>query len=371
MTRRDPHPPNPNSPADPPAGPTPDPAPGPPPVPGSDTLPMVDTARTGGLVFARDLSAAHRGELGWDSVHNPGNEPLATPWIHLDHSMPEAKRYVEQAAGIPPGAVAALLAQDPRPRFARFAGGAVLILRGINHNEDADPEEMVVLRMWIEPARVVSLRMSRLATVRELRERLAAGDGPTSTGALVADIIDGLTTRVERFLQTLDDEVYELEEGVLLDPLCPIAERVASVRRDAIAVRRYLVPQREAVNAMLEHHAPSRSGAGLLDAEAKDRVGEFADRLSRAIEDFDEARDRAAVVGEQHRSAVDHRMNRTGYVLTLVATVTLPPTLVTGFLGMNVIMPWGEHPWAFWIVLVLLAAMIAGQVWFFKKRGWL
>ena len=75
----------------------------------------------------------------------------------------------------------------------------------------------------------------------------------------------------------------------------------------------------------------------------------------RYVEDLDAARERAAVTQEELASRLSDRMNRTLYLLTIMAIVLLPPSLLTGLLGINVGgMPGVENPWAFAIVFVLI-----------------
>ncbi|MDX1581213.1 MAG: CorA family divalent cation transporter, partial [Alphaproteobacteria bacterium] len=69
-------------------------------------------------------------------------------WVHLDHHSPEVRAWLVEKSGLDPLVCEALLAEETRPRCTPFGEGLVLILRGVNLNPGADPEDMVSLRLW-------------------------------------------------------------------------------------------------------------------------------------------------------------------------------------------------------------------------------
>lgn len=113
-------------------------------------------------------------------------------------------------------------------------------------------------------------------------------------------------------------------------------------------------------------------GGELVGESARGRLREAADRLTRYVEDLEALRDRAAVAQEELAARLSDQMNRTMYVLSLVATLFLPIGFVTGLFGVNVAgMPGTETESAFlWLILVLV--LITGvQAVFFRLRRWL
>jgi zinc transporter len=95
---------------------------------------------------------------------------------------------------------------------------------------------------------------------------------------------------------------------------------------------------------------------------------EAADRLARYVEDLDALRERAAVTQEELTSRFSEQMNRTMYILSLVAAVFLPLGLLTGLLGINVGgMPGTDSNWAFAIVCAILILLAGAGVWAFRR----
>ena len=208
--------------------------------------------------------------------------------------------------------------------------GLLVILRGVNLNPGADPEDMVSIRLWIERTRVISFRRHHLMAVEDLKEALDRGTGPTNAGEFLVALCGALVARVGGVLEELHDALDGLEEEVLSADSHDLRPKLANLRRQAIALRRYLAPQREALSRLLSERV-----AWLEEAE-RARLREIADRTTRYVEDLDSARDRAAVTQEELASRLAEAMNQKMYVVALVAAIFLPLGLLTGLLGINV-----------------------------------
>ena len=102
------------------------------------------------------------------------------------------------------------------------------------------------------------------------------------------------------------------------------------------------------------------------------RLREIGDRTTRYVEDLDAIRDRATVTQEELNSSLTEQMNKTMYVLSIVAGIFLPLGLLTGLLGINVGgIPGTENEWAFTVFCVLLLIIAGLQVWLFRHKKWM
>jgi zinc transporter len=166
-----------------------------------------------------------------------------------------------------------------------------------------------------------------------------------------------LIERMGPVIDDLIDEVDRLEDAVVTAHSAELRGGLGSLRRKTIALRRYLAPQRE-VMARLAMEQTS-----WLRADDKAYLREVSDRTTRVVEDLDAARERAGVVQDELSSRISDQTNRTMYLLTVVAAVLLPPSLLTGLLGVNVGgMPGADNPLSFAIVVVLIIALAVVEV---------
>jgi len=319
-----------------------------------------------GLVCGYILDGdGHGREVGWDEIerHTPDKGFL---WLHLDRSEPHGQDWLASRSGLSPLIVEALLDEETRPRSLAFDSGLLLILRGVNLNPGADPEDMVAIRIWVEPGLAVSSRHRRLAAIQDLRDDIAHGRGPHDAGDFVVALAQSLVRRAAPVIEDLEDAVDGLEEQLLEAESHEIRTNLHTLRRRAIALRRYLSPQRDALARLVTEEQP------WLQAVHRSRLREVADRVTRYVEDLDEVRERAAVVQDELTNQLSERMNRTVYLLTVVATIMLPLGFLTGLLGINVGgIPGAEAGWAFWTVCGALAALVAIEVWLFRRLKWL
>ena len=319
-----------------------------------------------GLVFAYRLDGKGGGaEVGWDEIERwEPSEGLL--WIHLDFTDPRGQRWLEEESGVDPVICEALIADESRPRTVTTRDGMLVILRGVNLNPGSDPDDMISIRMWIDKGKVITLRRRRLMAVEDLRAAVASGEGPTDAGGFLVDLSNRLVARMSTVIEDLDDSVDAVEDEILTAESPALRSKIGTLRRQAIGLRRYLSPQRDAM-ARLQSERVS-----WLDDMDRVHLREIADRTTRYVEDLDAARDRAAVTQEELGSRLSEQMNRTMFALSIVAGIFLPLGLLTGLLGINVGgIPGTESPWAFAVVCAILAVVAVFQIVIFRRIRWL
>jgi zinc transporter len=319
-----------------------------------------------GLLYAYLLNGNGGGEsLSWTQI-NKWQPEQGVLWLHLEYNNPFVQQWMLHESGLDEVTAEALLAEETRPRSMLSANGLLLTLRGINPNPEADPEDMVAVRMWCDGARIITTRRRRMQAAFELSQAIEKGVGPCNAGEFVESLTDRMVGRMADVVDGISDDVDDLEEAVLTMESYELRPKIAELRRHAIGLRRYLAPQREAVARLF-----SEKVEWLSDID-RSRLRENADRTTRFVEDLDLARERAVVVQEELVSRLSERMDRTMYVLSIVAAIFLPLGFLTGLLGVNVGgIPGTEFKGAFVIFCVILVLLVILQVWLFKVKKWM
>jgi zinc transporter len=287
-------------------------------------------------------------------------------WVHLDRLGTEAERWLREESGVDPVLCETLLSHEVRPRVLRLDDALVVILRGVNLNPGADPEDMVGVRMWIERDRIITLRHRRVMAMGDIREALPAGRGPNGPGDFLARVSEGLIERIGPVIADLDEEVDGIEDALVTTASSELRAKLTRIRQTAIGLRRYLAPQRDVVARL-----PSEP-ASWLENLHKALLREVGDRTTRYVEDLDAIRERAAVLQDELASRVADQMNKTVYLLTVVAAILLPPSLLTGLLGINVSgMPGAESPVAFYFVVLMILVLGVFEVLVLRRLKWI
>lgn len=290
----------------------------------------------------------------------------APSWIHLDAGKSETRSWLIENLALPDELIIdALLADETRPRIVTYDEGTLIILRGVNLNENSDPEDMVSIRMWIFGNNIISVRLRRLKAVIDIREQLEAGRGPKSAPDFLVALIARLFERMEPALRNLDEQLDALEEQVMENPDAEDRQAITTLRKQAIVFKRYIAPQRDVIASL------RNSELSWLDTSHKRKLLESLDRVTRYVEDLDATRERGQIIKDELGNALSDRMNKNLYMLSVIAAIFLPLGFLTGLLGINVGgIPGADVSYAFTMFCAILTGVVIGQVVMFKRLKW-
>jgi zinc transporter len=278
--------------------------------------------------------------------------------VHLDADDPGAADWIAaNLAYLPEPVRGALVAEGTRPRATVVGEGVLFNFRGVNLNPGAEPEDMISLRLYADRSRIVTLSRRPLVTVEEVAARFAAGRGPDDAGALVCDLVEGMTARTAEVITEMDLQVDLLEESALRGSGEDIRAEVTDLRAAVVDFRRYMVPQKAALGDLLATALP------MIEEEDRVRLVEAREALTRVVEEIESQRERLIVVKDELASQYSDRLNRNLYILSVVSAVFLPLGFLTGLMGINLAgMPGASWPPAFWVFCGLLLLILVAQI---------
>lgn len=287
-------------------------------------------------------------------------------WIRVQNHRPSEDAEIFSQLGLSPIVVQGLLAPETQPRLSKLAGGLLLVLRGVNTHTDAEPDDMVSVRLWVEPRRIISVQVRHVSSLDEISECCACGDAPATISRFVVELIDRMTAKIETMVMKLVEQLDALEEENLFGGVGAERTTLSELRRQLIVVRRYVAPQRAALERVSQSDvAPLKDAERLL-------IREISDQTVRLVDELDAARERATVINDAWVASRAEEMNRNMLVLSIVAAVFLPLGFLTGLLGINVGgIPGADSPYAFWIVCGVSAALATGLYTFFRWLKWM
>ena len=300
--------------------------------------------------------------IGWAEVkawkHEDG--PI---WVHVERTSPRVQSWLKNESGLPSTTVDALLAEETRPRVFRGKHGLAAILRGVNTNPGSEPDDLVAIRMWSDGKRVVTVRQQKLLTPRDiLAQLLEYKDGPTTAPQLYERLIGRLVERMAGTVAAFDETLDEIETGLDIERAAETRRKLSDVRQSIVLLRRYMSPQREALNNVLIEPPP------WLDEPSRLALRETTDKLLRYVEELDTARERAMVLKDDIANQLAESTNKTLYALAIISAIFLPLGFLTGLLGINIGgMPGTENPYAFWIFCGVMLVLLVFELMLFRK----
>ena len=306
---------------------------------------------------ARPIPAQAFADLSWPE----GAQGFA--WQHVRRKSLQALPLLD-ATGIDAFVRDALLAEETRPRCTLHGDGVLLNLRGVNAHAAAEPGDMISVRFWLEERRIIGVSPRPLDAISDLMDAIRRGQAPRSPGELVSRLALRLADRAEPAVSDLDERMDEIEERMLESSEPGLHPQLGEVRRSAIRLRRYLIPQRDALDTL------EIEDLTWLTSSDRSHLREAADRVMRLGEDLDTIRDRAAIVHDELLDQRAESLNRRMLLLTVVAAIFLPLSLITGLLGVNVGgIPGADDPGAFAVVCAMLGVIGVGVYLLFRSMG--
>lgn len=285
-------------------------------------------------------------------------------WLHYDGSAMKGPA-APLPRHIPELVASALLASETRPRCDVIGEGALLNLRGHGMRPTLDSDRLVSIRVWSEGNKVTSVSRNTLAALDTVEDLLRGGK-VLDAGDFLAALANAISIELDPQIAELGDRLDDCEEEIEQTNIYLLRRRIAVLRSDAISLRRFVAPDRDALGSLAQADLP------WIKPDDKLHLREAGDRFARMAEELEAVRERAALLHEQLTDLRAEIVDQRSLAIAVVAFIFLPLTFVTGLLGMNVEgIPFAGHAWAFWGVVVfclLIAALVVG--WFVARRWW-
>ncbi len=289
-------------------------------------------------------------------------------WLHLDYTDDSTVSWLTEQSGLSEHVIDSLLAGETRPRVTGTDhGNATLIfLRGVNLAPEQDPEDMVSIRLYVDQDKIISTRKRRLLSVDDIRNQLMAGTGPRNITEVIAMLTDRLTMRMQHVIDNLELRMDNIEDEIFVEGELTIGQEISAIRRQTIALKRYISPQQAALSKLYESSYP------WIDEDFRHEFKEAANHSMRYVEELEVMIERAQIAYEERSDLLSEQLNQRMYVMSIVAAIFLPLGFLTGLLGINVGgIPGADNPASFYIFIAILVALTTSMVGLFWWRKWL
>jgi len=184
--------------------------------------------------------------------------------------------------------------------------------------------------------------------------------------------VDEVAERLLDLIDTLNEEIDELEDHVENWPAGQVRQRLSEVRHDLLRIRKTVAPTRDAVHTVVDGRVDI-DGGEVFPHDVELQFADAYDKLLRAVDGLELSRDLVAGVRDYSQAKIANDQNDVVKRLTAIASLLLVPTFIVGLYGQNFIKSMPELRWAFgyewswgWIIVTTLL-----QLWYFRRKGWL
>ena len=289
-------------------------------------------------------------------------------WLDLTAPSREELARLGELFGFHPLALEDAEHFHQRPKLENYGDYVVLVFYGAWRTEKAEVEPLREVHLFVSGRYLITIHPGPLPPLEDQREQL---DGQVlhSEQFLLYRVLDTLTDSFFPILADIDEEIDDLESAVLEDPSEEQLQRLFSLKRQLIAMRRVVTPQRDLFARSVDQIADLPG----LELDERDYFRDVYDHLIRISDLIDSYRDLLSGATDLYLSTVSNRQNDVMKQLTVIATIFLPLAFITGFFGQNFAFLVNDirTAWTFWVIGVgSMVATIVALVIFFRRKGW-
>ncbi|MFX1534261.1 MAG: magnesium/cobalt transporter CorA [Promethearchaeota archaeon] len=301
--------------------------------------------------------------------HSFLNKPTVT-WINVDglHDIKLLEEYGKEFQ-LHPLTLEDIIHTDQRPKVEEYANYLFIILKMLDY--EVEREEIIIEQVsLILSENIVLSFQERTGDVFNLvRDRIIHKKGTIrrkKADYLVHALIDVIVDHYFIILEKLQEKIEILEEELVINPMPQTLRKIHSLRTNMIFVRKAIWPLREVVSLL------QRSGSRFIQEDTQKYIRDVYDHTIQVIETVETLRDVVSGMLDIYLSSVSNKMNEVMKVLTIIATIAIPLTVISGIYGMNFeVMP--ELKWVFGypFTLILMGLVVITMLVYFWRKKWL
>ncbi len=293
-------------------------------------------------------------------------DPQSFLWVDAEEEPTEGLQVLARQFELHPVTLEDFLHRGQRPKIEEFDHYTFLVihaLRDARGNVVETDEVQVVLK----PNALLTVHHRPLDAVKLVGDRFLADSGLPHNGPsfLLYLLCDALVDGYFPVLDALGDEIDALEDAIVARPAHARLHRIFELKRVLVQLRKIVSPQREVFNAL------SRRDSLLIDSKAAVYFRDVHDHLVRAYEIVDSYRDLVANTLDAYLAATSNRLGMVMKQLTVIATIFMPLSFLTGFFGMNFTSIPYDRPWLMALVLLTMLGLPVAMIVVFARRGWI
>jgi magnesium transporter len=261
-----------------------------------------------------------------------------------------------------------------RPKIEEHEDHLLIVMRMVRLTPEADGFESEQVSFVLGKHYLLTVQEEpEHDTFHRVRERIRTGGAIRKYGvdylayALLDTVIDGFFPVLEAY----GERIEALEDEVVLRPNRSTLAKVYDVKRELLALRRAVWPQREAVYALVRNESP------LIQPEVQVYLRDCYDHANHVLDMLESYRELTSSLMDVYMSSVNNRMNEVMKFLTVISSIFIPLTFIAGIYGMNFDpdespfnMPELDWYWGYPMCLLLMILVAVSSVTFFWRRGW-
>ena len=290
---------------------------------------LAATGRARCLVYDGDRQPRPLPDLA--QISDVLKDPQSFVWLDVVDPRPADFAVIEEEFGLHPLAIEDALKAHERPKIEAYGESWFVIVHGATRT--GSELRIHELAIFAGAQFVVTVRAAPPYPLEEVERRwqVLPASVRRDSGALLYTMLDTIVDGYTAIAEAFEEHVEALESALLGDPqrTDAVLLEIYQMKKDVSRFRRAVVPVRDILNPIL------RGDLQLFGADELPYYRDVYDHVTRVVDQMDAARELVNNARDTHISMASHRQNEVAKQLTIVATVFLPLTFITGFFGQN------------------------------------
>ncbi|MGE5371264.1 MAG: magnesium/cobalt transporter CorA [Solirubrobacterales bacterium] len=297
------------------------------------------------------------------------DDPQNLLWIDLYDCSVQELTYIGEVFDFHPLALEDCLQESPRAKVDRYEDYHFFVFHAMKYFEEAEDDEItsIELDVFLGQNYVVTIHPIALSAVGKIARTCLRSGQFMSRGPdyLLYNLVDNLVDDYFPIVERLGDRIDELEDELYINPANEVTDEIMALKRTIILMRKVVLPQRRIfanVNGRFSF---------VISEENKPYYVDLVEHLDRVIDASDTYRDLVNSAMDTYYTIVSNRTNEIVRVLTIISTIMMPLTFITGLYGMNVPIPGGANSYAFAAIAGGCALLVTSMLAAFRSKRWI
>lgn len=288
-------------------------------------------------------------------------------WIDLENPTESEEEILWEIFNFHHLAIEDCIATHQYPKIDDYGDYLYIIVHGVDYNKTDGVFRTKELDIFLTPQFVITFHYELMRSTTQVRHRLTEGAVPVDRrpAFLLHQILDAQIHNYGPAMEGFEKRISNIEELIIKKPDPRVLDRIFEFKKEVLNLKRIVGPQREVINRL------SRGEFRIIPTELRAYYRDIFDEISRYAEMAESHRDVIMMALDAYLSATSNRLNEVMRALTLISTIFLPLTFITGLFGMNFQhIPGAAHSWGFYITLGASVLVGAGMFIYFKLKKW-
>lgn len=286
-------------------------------------------------------------------------------WVDVEGATKEDIAWLKQTFEFHDLALEDVLNEETRPKQELYDETLFTVFTAINFNPNQTTFDRLNLYIFLGQDFIVTVHSQPLKSIQHISRIVEARQGVLTRGLdyLYYMLLDNVIDWYFDILDKIEDDIDKIEENIFNDEMDDVQEAIFATKRKIMHLKRSIGPKREALRILVYADFPQ------ISRDIQIHLRDILDHVLRIDDMLESYRELLNGLIDLHRTEIANRLNEIMKLLSVISTIMLPLSFLTGLFGMNfAVMPGLDWQYGFWVLLGFMALLVTFLIWFFKHN---